>query len=837
MTGQLAQKSFYLYNPIVTADATGTATADLFVPVVPSGPGTISLVGLTSSVVDTSAFTVVPRIDTGASIAPAGSTLTFAGWGFGAKEEVTVQWAGTLAVKASTDAKGSFSGKTFTIPPDAAPGSYTVTANGVTTGITSSATVTVGATPTGPAPGTDDWPNWGFDQQQHRVNTAETAFNTTNVRTLSTAWQASIPKPDKYQASPTVANGIVYIGSIHGVLSAYNETTGALLWSYQAPGSIYASPAISNGIAYFGTVNEPQESQAGNYAIALNAQTGAVIWADALPDGADWAPPLIAGGDVFYPMANREGMSGGMIAFDAMTGAKIWQDTMNEGVWGPPTLDPSGQYYYQGTGNPCSGTGPSDPIPCAGQMLKVSLADGSYTTLIQTPDLSGDDDVPAAPTYDNGNLYFGGKDGLVFSISATTGSVNWEYNTGFIGDSGIYGSTTVDNGLVIFESIGARKVFALHESDGSLAWSYNTGGGGPNSPSVVNGVVFVASYGGKLLALNESTGALLWSSALGVASGSSAVVANGMVFQPAGNGTLYAYQIPPLGFSSPSSATATVGTPFSFTVTTAGTPTPSLNLTGKLPNGITFTDNGNGTGTLAGTAPLGQEGSYPVTITASNGKYTATQAFTLTVNGTQPVLTADTPATGLPINTPYSYTFAASGDPAPTFKLASGSLPAGMTLDSTGVLSGSPNTAGSFKFTVEAVNGYGTPAMSPAITIAVYGPADMSAALAGPATVTAGTTVVYTVTAYNLGPSAAGHVTATFTLPPGAAFVSAASGGTYANGVVTWNVAAIGSGAHANLKVSITLPTGTSTVTADVQAINPDPNPGNNTTSLTTTAK
>ena len=110
-------------------------------------------------------------------------------------------------------------------------------------------------------------------RDEHRVNTTETAFSTANIGTLGAAWQAAIAGPDKYQASPTVANDIVYIGSTHGLLSAYSETTGALLWSYQASGPIYASPVIADGIAYLGTTNEPQESQAGNYAIALNAQT------------------------------------------------------------------------------------------------------------------------------------------------------------------------------------------------------------------------------------------------------------------------------------------------------------------------------------------------------------------------------------------------------------------------------------------------------------------------------------------------------------------------------------------------------------------------------------
>lgn len=540
-SGALAQKSFYLYDPIVTAGPGGTAKTDLFVPTVPSGAGTISLVGLTSGVVDTAPFTVVARIDTGAAVAPAGTTLTFAGWGFGAHEQVNVDWRGSLAVKAATDVKGTFSGKTFAIPSGTAAGSYTVTATGATSHITASATVTVGPTPTGAAPGADDWPNWGFDPQQHRVNTAETAFSTANIGTLGAAWHAAITGPDVYQASPTVANGIVYIGSVHGLLSAYNETTGALVWSYQARGPIYASPVIANGIAYFGTVNEPQESQAGNYAVALNARTGVLIWAYPLPNGGDWATPLVASGDVFFPMANREAVSGGMIAFNALTGVRLWEVNTDEGIWAPPTLDPGGHYYYQGTGNPCLGTG--GPTPCSGQILKVNLATGAFTTLYQVPDLSGDDDIPAAPTYDHGNLYFGNKDGIFFSISASTGAVNWRYNTGFSGDFGIYGSSALYGGLVIFESIGGKKVYALHESTGSLAWSHPTNGG-PNSPVVADGIVFVASYAGTLLALNASTGALLWSSPLGadVPTGASAVVANGMVFQPVGNGVLDAFK-------------------------------------------------------------------------------------------------------------------------------------------------------------------------------------------------------------------------------------------------------------------------------------------------------
>jgi hypothetical protein len=84
--------------------------------------------------------------------------------------------------------------------------------------------------------------------------------------------------------------------------------------------------------------------------------------------------------------------------------------------------------------------------------------------------------------------------------------------------------------------------------------------------------------------------------------------------------------------TSASSTTFTVGTAGSFTVTTTGTPTPSLTETGALPSGVTFKDNGNGTGTLSGTPAAGTAGTYPLTIKAHNGVGTdASQAFTLTV--------------------------------------------------------------------------------------------------------------------------------------------------------------------------------------------------------------
>ena len=84
--------------------------------------------------------------------------------------------------------------------------------------------------------------------------------------------------------------------------------------------------------------------------------------------------------------------------------------------------------------------------------------------------------------------------------------------------------------------------------------------------------------------------------------------------------------------TSADSATFPVGMAASFMVTTtAGYPTATvLTESGALPSGVSFTDNGDGTATIAGTPS--DTGNYPITITANNGVApNPTQSFTLTV--------------------------------------------------------------------------------------------------------------------------------------------------------------------------------------------------------------
>ncbi|MFT4166895.1 MAG: hypothetical protein QM650_16785 [Microlunatus sp.] len=71
----------------------------------------------------------------------------------------------------------------------------------------------------------------------------------------------------------------------------------------------------------------------------------------------------------------------------------------------------------------------------------------------------------------------------------------------------------------------------------------------------------------------------------------------------------------------------------SSTIRTAGFPAPGIGLDGDLPAGLTFVDNGDGTGTISGT-PLGGPESAPITLTAVNEVADVSQATIVEVTTT-----------------------------------------------------------------------------------------------------------------------------------------------------------------------------------------------------------
>src|ERR1700687_1909143 len=122
--------------------------------------------------------------------------------------------------------------------------------------------------------------------------------------------------------------------------------------------------------------------------------------------------------------------------------------------------------------------------------------------------------------------------------------------------------------------------------------------------------------------------------------------------------------------------------------------------TGTLPAGLTIA---SGTGVISGTPTVAGTSNFTVRVTDTNS-LTATQALSLAVAAPLTVTTTSLP--GGTQNVAYSATLAATGGTTPyTWSIATGTLPAGLTIASgTGVISGTPTVAGTSNFTVRVTD-------------------------------------------------------------------------------------------------------------------------------------
>jgi len=148
---------------------------------------------------------------------------------------------------------------------------------------------------------------------------------------------------------------------------------------------------------------------------------------------------------------------------------------------------------------------------------------------------------------------------------------------------------------------------------------------------------------------------------------------------------------PPLTITTNSLADGTVGVAYSQTLAATGGTGPYMwrLASGRMPFGLTLNPT---TGEISGTSTIPVAGSYLTFQVTDAGSpvQTAAASFTLVIS-VAPLVVATTSLSNGVVGAPYSQTLAATGGTAPyLWALTSGVLPAGLTLDPSGVIYGTP---------------------------------------------------------------------------------------------------------------------------------------------------
>ena len=203
----------------------------------------------------------------------------------------------------------------------------------------------------------------------------------TNVQRLSLVWAREVGVGTS-EITPLAYDGVLYIPSVDDVIEAVDSTTGDFIWRYtrELPSDLYAQVGFNaknnRNIAIYDRLILNNSDD--NYAFALDAETGEMVWETQI---LDWqvnpathsSGPIVAGGRVVSGRSCRPW--GGpesciMIALDALTGKELWRrrtmpapgepgdETWGDvpfekrrhvGTWMVPSYDPELELIYFGT--------------------------------------------------------------------------------------------------------------------------------------------------------------------------------------------------------------------------------------------------------------------------------------------------------------------------------------------------------------------------------------------------------------------------------------------------------------------------------------------------------
>lgn len=228
---------------------------------------------------------------------------------------------------------------------------------------------------------------------------------------LRQLWQFKTGGP--LQASPVVANGILYIGSADGKLYALNAKEWGINWVFDAKSAIRYSVVVWGGRVYFNTRD--------NMIYALDAKTGEKLWEFKAKSWMD-APPVVFDKTVYagsYPTR--------IYLLDAITGKKRSERqrtvTIKDIEYGCTNAEfrPVNPQYNANMWRSYTEASKSFPIIANGFAYigsstgKVHAFDLTTKKEIWTHQVGGP--VDAAPAISEGVLYIASTDGYIYAFT------------------------------------------------------------------------------------------------------------------------------------------------------------------------------------------------------------------------------------------------------------------------------------------------------------------------------------------------------------------------------------------------------------------------------------
>jgi quinoprotein glucose dehydrogenase len=373
-----------------------------------------------------------------------------------------------------------------------------------------------------------DWPGYEGGPNHTSAYSGDVSLTPGNAAGLSPDWTfteqaGTIPgqRPPRFDASPVVVGGRVYIGSRTGMLYSLDAATGTMVWSKQLdfgnttacnqpPGIIGTAAVANDPVSGVRTVYAP----GAHYLYALNASTGAQLWRQAIgpdtPAGtatySNLSSPTVVGGKIYMGLSQAcEGhrIRGGVVQLNQHTGQllRTWFSVppgqVGASVWTSVASAAGSVFVTTGNANPNASSSYD-----ASSIVRLAAATMQKKDSWAAPVPQGADlDMGSSPVLFNTTLNgvatpmvaACNKNGVFYSWrrAALSAGPVWERRVGLVGGPDNPGDgDCLASG--VFDPSAQRLIVA-------------------SNPTNIGGT----TYKGSVRALDPATGAIIWEKPMG----------------------------------------------------------------------------------------------------------------------------------------------------------------------------------------------------------------------------------------------------------------------------------------------------------------------------------
>lgn len=178
----------------------------------------------------------------------------------------------------------------------------------------------------------ENWLTHGGDYAEQRYSSLS-SIDEGNVAELGLAWSFDLKTERGVEATPLVADGVMYVSAPFSVVHALDAATGAVHWTYDPNmdrgwsrnvccGFVNRGVALHGDNVYVGTLD--------GRLVAIDRESGGLAWEVStvegdLPYSITGAPRVVEGKVVIGNSGADFGVRGYVSAYDAMTGELAWR--------------------------------------------------------------------------------------------------------------------------------------------------------------------------------------------------------------------------------------------------------------------------------------------------------------------------------------------------------------------------------------------------------------------------------------------------------------------------------------------------------------------------------